>query len=86
MRDCNPNAPLPQNQSFLWVILWREDIIICEKDGAHYGLCFLLEFFTMGDEGPGRPFSEKGQSTKLWSMAFLIDECPVTWYQYTLFL
>jgi len=59
------------------------NIIICEKDGATM-VYIPPGKFSMGFDGENGNFSEM-PARDVYLDGYLIDECPVTWYQYNIF-
>ncbi len=63
--------------------IWEGDMIMCEKDGATM-VHVPAGGFIMGYEGDGTTLGEGPEHEAILN-AYLIDECPVTWYQYNHF-
>ena len=62
---------------------WEGDLIMCEKDGAT--MVYVPEgAFIMGYEGDDASVGESPEHEIILG-GFLVDECPVTWYQYNHF-
>lgn len=59
------------------------DLIICEKDGATM-VYIPAGSFSMGYEGSNGTFAESPVH-EVYMDGYLIDQCPVTWYQYNHF-
>ena len=81
-----PKSPLPKIDlpfGYHWSTVEEGDIVICDKDGATMIYVPPGPFF-MGRDGED-VFPQESPEHEVTLEGFLIDQCPVTWYQYNLF-
>jgi formylglycine-generating enzyme required for sulfatase activity/serine/threonine protein kinase len=84
--DIKPQRPLPKIDlppGFHWSSAEEGDIAICDKDGATM-IYIPAGVFIMGRQGDDSTSAETPEH-EVTLEAYLIDQCPVTWYQYNLF-